>query len=150
MPRVPHPFVLLSTVVCLGLVLAGCTSAPSGSAAPSSPTTTTSAAIASATPTSAASSASAAADAVTITITIKDGQVTPNGAKINVRQGQTVIERVTSDADDEIHAHTGGDGYELEVKAGQEATGRFVAGDVGSFEVESHHLGKIIAILVVR
>jgi hypothetical protein len=52
--------------------------------------------------------------------------------------------------DDEIHAHTGGDGYELEVSAGKAATGSFVVSDPGSFEIESHHLNKIIAILNVR
>ena len=34
-----------------------------------------------------------------------------------------MVLNVTSDQDDEIHAHTGGDGYELEVTAGKPATG---------------------------
>jgi hypothetical protein len=51
---------------------------------------------------------------------------------------------------DEIHAHTAGNGYELEVKAGKPASGQFVASDTGSFEIESHKLNKIIAILNVR
>ncbi len=89
-------------------------------------------------------------DAVTISIVIKDGNVSPNGDKLNIRQGDTVLLKVTSDSDDEIHAHTGGDGYQLQVKAGIPATGQFVAADTGSFEVESHHLEKIIVILNVR
>ncbi len=57
---------------------------------------------------------------------------------------------MTSDMDDEIHAHTGGAGYELEVKANEPTTGTFTLPSPGSFEVESHHLEKIIVILNVR
>ena len=99
---------------------------------------------------SAASSSSSNANAVIIDITIANRQVTPSGQKLNLSRGQTVIMHVTSDMDDEIHAHTGGDGYELEVTAGKPATGSFVVSDPGSFEIESHHLEKIIAILNVR
>jgi hypothetical protein len=35
------------------------------------------------------------------------------------RVGQKVILKVTSDTDDEIHAHIGGTGYELPVQASQ-------------------------------
>jgi cytoskeletal protein RodZ len=156
MTRLPRALVLfIVTAASSAVVLSGCTSSSSSdspssavSQSPgSSPTSTVSA-----TPTEAASSASASADAdaVTLNITIKDHQVSPNGEKINLTKGQTVKMVVSSDADDEIHAHTSGDGYELEVKAGVPATGTFVANDTGSFEVESHHLEKIIAILVVR
>jgi hypothetical protein len=93
---------------------------------------------------------SASSAGLTIDITIANGKVSPNAEKIDVAQGTTVTLNVTSDADDEIHAHTAGDGYELEVKAGEPATGSFVAADTGSFEIESHHLEKVIAILNVR
>jgi plastocyanin len=94
--------------------------------------------------------ASASQSALTINITIANGKVDPNGEKINVSVGQQVTLDVTSDQDDEIHAHTGGDGYELEVKAGQPTTGTFTVPTPGSFEVESHHLEKIIVILNAR
>ncbi|GAA1435406.1 hypothetical protein GCM10009616_32440 [Microlunatus lacustris] len=57
---------------------------------------------------------------------------------------------MTSDTDDEIHAHTAGEGYELAVTAGQPATGSFTLTSAGSFEVESHHLEKVIVILNAR
>ena len=57
---------------------------------------------------------------------------------------------VTSDEDDEIHAHTDGDGYELEVPAGEKVTGEFAINGPGSYEVESHHLEKTIVILNAR
>jgi hypothetical protein len=126
----------------LGLITA-CTPAPSG-ASPSP------SAASSAPASSAPESPSASASGLTIDITIAGGKVDPNGEKIDVAKGTTVTLNVTSDQDDEVHAHTGGDGYELEVKAGEPATGSFVAADTGSFEIESHHLDKVIAILNVR
>jgi hypothetical protein len=67
-----------------------------------------------------------------------------------VRVGQKVILNVTSDTDDEIHAHIGGPGYELAVQAGKPAKGPFTLDTAGSFEMESHHLEKIIVILNAR
>jgi hypothetical protein len=63
-------------------------------------------------------------DTRTINITIAGGKTTPSGQKINVRVGQKVILNVTSDTDDEIHAHIGGDGHELPVQAGKPPRGR--------------------------
>ncbi|WP_375432435.1 hypothetical protein [uncultured Friedmanniella sp.] len=129
-----------SVVLVLGLALTGCTSATTPTEVPSSSSST-----------SASSGTSAApADTITIDITIAGGQVTPNGQKIDARVGQRVVENITSDVDEEVHAHTGGDGYELEVKAGTPATGGFDLTTPGSFEIETHHSGKIIAILNVR
>ena len=48
--------------------------------------------------------------ALTINIAIANGKTIPNGEKINVRVGQKVILNVTSDTDDEVHAHIGGAG----------------------------------------
>ncbi|HEY0239553.1 MAG TPA: hypothetical protein VGC37_12995 [Friedmanniella sp.] len=95
------------------------------------------------------SSASSTVAPLTIAITIAGGQVTPNGAKITATLGQQVVLQVTSDEADEIHAHTGGDGYELEVPANQPTTGSFTPSQPGSFEIESHHLGKVIVVLNV-
>ncbi len=90
-------------------------------------------------------------DQVRIDITITGDKVDPNGKKVDVPVGATVVLTVRSDIDDEIHAHVGDeDGYSLEVKAGQTATGRFQLSSPGSFEVESHHLEKTIVILNVR
>jgi hypothetical protein len=97
-----------------------------------------------------ASAGSSSAAPLTIPITIAGGQVQPNGEKITAALGQQVVLQVTSDKDDEIHAHTGGDGYELEVPAGKLTTGTFTPTQPGSFEIESHHLEKVIVILNVR
>jgi hypothetical protein len=128
--------------LCLALSACGGTAAAPGGATPSSS--------ASSTASTSASTSSSDANAVVIDIIIANRQVKPSGEKLNLSRGQTVIMHVTSDMDDEVHAHTGGDGYELEVSAGKPATGSFVVSDPGSFEIESHHLNKIIAILNVR
>ncbi len=100
-------------------------------------------------PTDTRSSASSTAAPLTIPITIAGGQVQPNGQKITAALGQKIVLQVTSDEADEIHAHDGGDGYELEVPAGTPTTGEFTPGQPGSFEIESHHLEKVIVILNV-
>ena len=133
-----------SAVVCL--VIVGC----GGPAEPAvAPPATASPAVSATTPDPTPSAH--AADQVVVDIRIADGKVSPNGEKVDVAVGQEVVLNVTSDADDEIHAHTDdATGYELEVKAGEPATGRFAVASAGSFEVESHHLEKIIVILNVR
>jgi hypothetical protein len=141
------------------LALSGCTpasevaatpsaSAPSSSSAAPSPSATESSASASATPTP--SETESEPGALTVDITIAGGKVEPNGKKIKTAVGQNVILQVTSDEDDEIHAHTDGNGYELTVRAGQPTKGSFTIDSPGSYEVESHHLGKVIVILNVR
>ena len=56
----------------------------------------------------------------------------PSGHKINVRVDRKVILNVTSDTDDEIHAHIGGPGYELPVQAGKPAQGSFTLDSAGT------------------
>jgi len=141
---------VLCVVVTLGLLLGGCTSTP-GPQATVSPAAAASPSESSSPAPAAPSSASPnAANTLTIKITIANGKTDPSGEKINVHVGETVVMNVTSDSDDEIHAHTGGNGYELEVKANEPTTGTFTVPSPGSFEVESHHLEKIIVILNAR
>jgi plastocyanin len=137
----------------ISLALSGCTSAPAGTASPTATPEVTSATPSAqppASPTASASETSQPADQVTIDITIADGQVSPNGAKMQVRVGQRIVLNVTSDEHDEIHAHTSGDGLSLEVPAGKKVTGSFTLTSPGSYEVEAHHLEKTIVILNAR
>jgi hypothetical protein len=141
--------------VAVGLLLSGCTS----TAEPQANASPTTVASPSAPPSSPAESPTSIPPsspplnpdyALTVNIIILKGKTIPSGTKINVRVGQTVILNVTSDTDDEIHAHIGGPGYELPVQAGTPAKGSFTIDSPGSFEVESHHLEKIIVILNAR
>lgn len=137
----------------MGVLLSGCTSTaePQASASPSAVSSASK-------PSSPASPSSVPPSspslnpdyALTINIAIANGKTIPNGEKINIRVGQKVILNVTSDTDDEVHAHIGGPGYELPVQAGTPAKGEFTIDSPGSFEVESHHLEKIIVILNAR
>ena len=142
---------LICGAVVAGLLLSGCTSTPEppSSASPTVANSPAESSSSAASPTSVPpSSPSLNPDyALTINITITKGKTIPSGEKINVRVGQKVILNVISDTDDEVHAHIGGDGYELPVKAGTQAKGEFTLDSPGSFEVESHHLEKIIVIL---
>ena len=102
------------------------------------------------TPTSTPSKTPSSVEAVTIDVTISGGKVSPSGQKLDLAVGQKEVLNVTSDDDEEIHAHALGNGYQLNVSAGKPATGSFVVSDPGSFYVEAHHLEKVIVILNVR
>jgi heme/copper-type cytochrome/quinol oxidase subunit 2 len=146
---------LICGAMILGLLLSACTAGPGPGSSASPPTAVSSpsepSSPAASPPSVPASSPSLNADyALTININISNGKTVPNGEKINVRVGQKVILNVTSDTDDQIHAHIGGEGYELAVRAGTPAKGSFTIESPGSFEVESHHLEKIIVILNAR
>jgi len=146
---------LICGAVIMGLLLSGCTS-------DAEPQTTTSPSTAVGSPSEPSSAATSAAPSprespsltadytLTVNINIRGGKTVPNGEKINIRVGQQVILNVASGTDDEIHAHIGGEGYELPVRAGRPARGSFTIDSPGSFEVESHHLEKIIVILNAR
>jgi hypothetical protein len=151
----PTGSTLIWGTVALGLLLSGCTNSaePEASVSPSavvgSPSEQSSAATS---PTSVpARSPSLNPDyPLTINIEIAGGKTVPNGKKIDVGVGQTVILNVTSDADDEIHAHLGEKSYELIVRAGTPTKGSFTLDSPGSFEVESHQLEKTIVVLNAR
>jgi hypothetical protein len=136
----------------LGILLSGCTAEPQNSASPSAVSNPSAPSASPTEPTSVPPSSPGLNPdyPLTINIVIAKGKTIPSGAKINVRVGQKVILNVTSDTDDEIHAHTGGAGYEMQVQAGMPAKGSFTLDSPGSFEVESHHLEKIIVILNAR
>jgi hypothetical protein len=138
------------------LVLAGCSGGDSGSGSstpsPSAPASTLP--TSSATPGSPnTSSPSNTADPsgeqadVTIDVTVANGKVNPSGATIKAKAGQTVLVKAISDAAEELHIH----GYdkELELSPGKAASVKFTANMKGTFEIETHKSGKLVAKLVV-
>jgi hypothetical protein len=84
---------------------------------------------------------------VTVNVTVANGKVNPSGSSIKVKAGQTVLITAISDTDEELHIH----GYdkELELSPGKPASVTFVANMKGTFEVETHKSGKLVAKLVV-
>ena len=138
------------------LVLAGCGgSDSSGGTSPSpSPSATATDLPTSATPSAPnTSSPSNTADPsgeqadVTINVTVANGKVNPRGATIKVKAGQTVLVTAVSDAEDEVHIHD----YdkELPLTPGKPASVKFTANMKGTFEIETHESGKLVAKLVV-
>ncbi|MFD7257425.1 hypothetical protein [Streptomyces sp. NPDC059874] len=84
----------------------------------------------------------------TVTVTVRDGKVSPAPARTELRRGERVALRVTSDRADTLHVH----GYdkELTLPAGQEATLILTVDRRGLFEVETHESGLVLTQLLVR
>ncbi|WP_234308601.1 cupredoxin domain-containing protein [Streptomyces sp. NRRL F-4428] len=84
----------------------------------------------------------------TVVITVRDGKVSPAPARTELRRGERVALRVTSDRADTLHVH----GYdkELALPAGQEATLTLTADRTGLFEVETHESRLVLTQLLVR
>jgi hypothetical protein len=122
---------VLLSVLALSLIFIGGAASPTGEGSAATPT-------------------SATPSTITIDITIADGRVEPSGEEIDAPVGQGVILNVSSDVDDELHAHMGLDGFGLTVWAGQSTSGGFWLRGPGTFVVESHRLGKTIVILNVH
>ncbi|MFD3678936.1 hypothetical protein [Streptomyces sp. NPDC058613] len=84
----------------------------------------------------------------TVTITVRDGKVSPAPARTELKRGERLALRVTSDRADTLHVH----GYdkELALPAGQEATLVLTVDRTGLFEVETHASGLVLTQLLVR
>ena len=83
-----------------------------------------------------------------ITITIKGKKVTPAPSTVDLEKGETLTLVVTSDHDDEIHAH----GFEVEgmLKAGVPSTITITGKQAGLFEVETHEPPLRLLMIAVR
>ncbi|WP_412079356.1 hypothetical protein ACLF6K_32610 [Streptomyces xanthophaeus] len=84
----------------------------------------------------------------TVTIAVRAGKVSPAPARTELKRGERVTLRVTSDRADTLHVH----GYdkELALPAGQEATLTLTVDRTGLFEVETHESGLVLTQLLVR
>ncbi|GAA5027539.1 hypothetical protein GCM10023258_22350 [Terrabacter aeriphilus] len=74
--------------------------------------------------------------------------VTPPPALVDLAVGATLELVVTSDHDDELHAH--GFDVEEQLKAGVPTTLRLTATQTGSFEVETHEPALTLLTVAVR
>lgn len=84
-----------------------------------------------------------------VEITIRDGKVTPQGDRVEVKVGQPVTLRVSTDTSDEIHVHSEPE-HAYDIAAGAAKDFTFTIDTPGQVAVESHHLEVAIVQLVVR
>ncbi|MFE4593423.1 hypothetical protein [Streptomyces laurentii] len=84
----------------------------------------------------------------TVTITVTGTSVQPPPSRVEVKKGERVTLRVTSDRADTLHVH----GYdrELRLSPGTTATLTLTADRTGLFEVETHTSALVLTQLVVR
>ena len=125
--------------VAVAALLAACSSPAATSAGASTPaaaaaSATTTGAPATSSPTAPASSAAAAR---TIDVTVAGTKITPAPETVKLKVGETLVLNVTSDHDDELHAH--GFEVEKEMKAGVPVTMTLTTKTPGVYEVEMHH-----------
>lgn len=86
---------------------------------------------------------------VIVDITVKNGTVAPQGDRVDVKVGQEVTLRITSDAHDTIHVHSDPE-QEFEIGKGDDVEKSFTIDTPGQVAVEAHHLDVTIVQLVVR
>ncbi|WP_374200875.1 hypothetical protein [Streptomyces bambusae] len=84
----------------------------------------------------------------TVTVSVRDGKVSPAPGRTELKRGERVALRVTSDRADTLHVH--GYDQELALPAGQEAVLVLTADRTGLFEVETHTSELLLTQLLVR
>lgn len=129
----------------LTLALAGCAEDDPAADATDAPTPSATSAPAPET----TESSPAEPEGVVVDVTIADGEVTPQGDRVEVEVGEPVTLRVTSDEADEIHVHSDPE-HSLDVEAGTPGELTFTVDRPGQVAVESHHLDVTIVQLVAR
>lgn len=138
--------VLLPALALLGLAGCGGDDEPASGGAPTTSSTPTGRTSSPPVSPSGPATTSAQADVV-ITATVAGGKITPNTQTVKAKQGQSVMVTVTSDEVDELHIH----GYdkEVELQPGKPGSVTFTADTKGTFEIETHESGKLVAKLIV-
>jgi len=84
-----------------------------------------------------------------IDVKVTGTTVTPAPHQVELPIGQTLELTVTTDHDDELHAH-GFDDANAELKAGEPTTVRLTATESGVFEVETHDPALTLLTVAVR
>jgi hypothetical protein len=86
---------------------------------------------------------------VAVDIAIRDGEVTPQADRVEMKVGQKVTLHITSDAEETIHVHSEPE-QEFEIGAGDDVEKSFTIDIPGQIAVEAHDLDLTIVQLVVR
>ena len=126
---------IVAVAAAAALVLAGCGGSDTGTVSSS--------------PNPSQSSAAEPSEDVVVDIAVKDGKVTPQGDRVEVKAGQKITLHITSDVQEGIHVHSEPE-HEYEVEPGDDIEKSFTIDTPGQIAVEAHHLGVTIVQLVVR
>jgi hypothetical protein len=154
-PRPLRYAATLALAACVPLSLVACGSdepatpglSPSSTTAPISSPTASATSSPAATPTTPPPAAQSP-EGRRIAITVKGKTVTPAPRTVDLAVGETLTLVVTSDHDDEIHAH----GFEVEgrLRAGVPSTITVKGTDPGLYEVETHEPPLRLLMIAVR
>ncbi|MBB2985426.1 hypothetical protein [Terracoccus luteus] len=148
MRRHPRPTraALVPVALAALTLLSACSSSDAGQPAPGDAQPGASSSVAGATGGSGTGQASGQVRRLEVSIT--GTTVTPAPAQVDLAVGETLELVVTSDHDDELHAH----GFEAEaqLKAGVPTTLRLTGAEPGVYEVETHEPALLLLNLAVR
>lgn len=141
-----RPVALTALALAGALALGACTTSPptggsSSSASSSAPTRSMSG-------TATGGSAATLSNTTVVRVSIRGKNVSPAPGDVNVPVGTTLRLVVTSDHDDQLHAH----GFDVEVTltAGRPTTLDLRATTPGTYEIETHHPPLTLMHVVVR
>lgn len=141
-----RPVALTALALAGALALGACTTSPptggsSSSVSSSAPTPSTSG-------TATGGSAATLSNTTVVRVSIRGKNVSPAPGDVNVPVGTTLRLVVTSDHDDQLHAH----GFDVEVTltAGRPTTLDLRATTPGTYEIETHHPPLTLMHVVVR
>ncbi|WP_374970122.1 hypothetical protein [Terrabacter sp. BE26] len=95
-----------------------------------------------------AGSVAATSSVKRLAVRVTGTTVTPPPAQVDLPVGSTLELSVTSDHDDELHAH--GFDVEAQLKAGRATTLRLTGKEPGVYEVETHHPALTLLTVAVR
>lgn len=84
----------------------------------------------------------------TLVVTVRGNQVSPAPSRVNLATGRSLRVVVTSDRNDTVHAH----GFDVEkpLVAGRPTTLILTGSAPGQYEIETHHLGLRLLVVLVR
>ena len=145
--------VKVGTLLCVLALAAGCgddgddgtaTDAPSAPSEPSESTATPS----EPSPSEKETSEAPAPKGTVVEVTLEDGQITPNGERVQAKAGEPVTFEIDADAPGELHVHSTPD-YEIAFEAGT-SSHEIVIDQPGIVEVELHEPALVVVQLELR
>lgn len=147
---------VVSVLALAALVLTGCadtedatdTETPTASSSPTSSDSPTPDDTATATPPATPAEEPSTTEAITVEIEIEGDRIEPNGKRVKVAVGETVLLDIESDRAAELHVHSSPEQV-LEIKPG-ESTMELAIDRPGLVDVEEHDTGLVLLQLEVR